>query len=264
MGVPNFLASTFRYKILSPCTNVSQIIAALNDELVVNGNWTDEGGLGTGPFKSPVNALDLSYMTITLTVVSATRLRWVCNDSGLYLINNQTSTCQDIDATGTVVHIVASDDLVVVDSNRATPECFWICRLKVWPDVSGRVPSLFACSQGPRNNAGTFGNNYVTSKFIRDETGTSYSPSAYMLLARPYGDYAKGFSVSGGIMCWPVEFCNHNTGVLLGRIPLVVMTDDSFLAGAVINVPIGDGTVKPFRVIGLAGNSSRKLAVRTG
>jgi hypothetical protein len=261
MSAPAFLASDFRYLLLTGVTDVATIISALNAELVTNGAWTDRGGNGVGPFRSPSRAYDSSWMQIALTRDSATRLSWVCTDHKSAQINNQTSTKQDIDSAGSAVHILTGPDIVMVDVARSTPECFYLARLNDYPDVN--VESSFVCSIGPRNNSGALAYQTLQDAYGHDVGRTSYGTYQNMLLRAINQTTVTPRTWLGDYMYYPLEFVgSYATNMLSGTVPHVVICPSALSYGTQVTIKIDTNTTAAFRVCGITAVSYRRLAMR--
>lgn len=268
MAVPNFLAGAFRYLAINPCTDVAQIIAALATELVALG-WTDLSGVGTGPFRSPVVTIDASYFEAAFERTSATRLKITYTDfRGLVMSEAAAYNYLDIDAGGTIVHLHTAADLLVIDSARATYECSWACRLNIWPDTQGLDASNFACGRGPRNTSGNLSNQYISNFRVKQYLDSTYGTLNAWMPYSMYGtsDYLQ--APNGMAVFCPYEFLDYGVypsyiSVLLGRVPHVVMVPSNLFAiGASVLVPIDNGIMGTFRVMGLSANTNRVVAVR--
>jgi hypothetical protein len=264
MAVPSFLAGAFRYFLRASVTDVATIIADLAVELVANG-WTDLSGVGTGPFKSPVTAFG-TYMSITLTATSATRLQFQCYDDTGVLVNNQISTNVDIDAGGTPVLYFTGPDYCCIESSRAVPECFWIAMLNMWPEDPSKVRTFIVCSRGPRNDAGTLQYQYVTDCYIRDIGQTAYiSPSSNWSLRGVYSSYNASHmtrSAAGAWIGFPIDYIDRVQSTVLGRLPQCLQVDDGLAFGVTQVFPIDNGLTGTFRVMYLTTNYYRKFAIR--
>jgi hypothetical protein len=260
MAVPDFLNNGFRATLFAATADVADIITALNTELVTNGDWTDTGGAGTGPFKSPPNALDGSFVTVTLARISATRLSYIVYDSNGLLVNNATDTRQDIDAGGCAFYIFSGPDYFCVETERATAEVFLVARLNVWPDTPGMVRPSWVCTQGPRNNAGNLTSDAFHYWWYLTLTGTAYAGSGYPIVPRGiYSGTSNFITPSGAFVFAPADF---ETGdVLIGRLPQCVICYPSAF-GSVMTVPIDTGVTGDFYILRLITSSYRRLAIR--
>lgn len=267
MAVPDFLAHSFRYKVTLAVTDVNTIISDLNAELVTNpaaaDKWTDLGGSGVGPFKSPV-AADGSYMKITLTRASATSLDIVVNDTNGLLVNNQTSNKIYIDAAGTTVRLVTGPDICLINSDRATQECFFCARLNIWPQDPLKVRASFIASMGPRNNAGTLQNQNWYNCFSLLQYGTSYQSSIYSVNYSVDNPATEShlISVTGAYIFMPWLFVGGSYHLLMGRVPQMLLVDGNAVLGTEFTVPVDVGVNGTFRVFGLTAAQYRRVATR--
>ena len=262
MAVPDFLNHGFRYFTRAGVTDVNTIISDLMSELVTNGSFTDVGGTGVGPFKSPVGA-DGSYFSITLARTSATRLNWLVYDQWGLLINNQTSNNQDIDAAGTMVRYYTGPDYVIVESARATNEVFMTARLNQWPEEVAKMRPSFIASTGPRNNAGTLTNNGCLQMFALALYATSYATANQVVKCGLYASNESHLvTISGAYMFMPAEVVATGYHCLLGRLPNVLLVDTNAVIATEFVVPIDVGVTGTFKVLGFASSDYRRLAAR--
>ena len=266
MALVHHVSFPFRYLLLNNVTDVATIIAALNTELQALG-WIDEGGMGTGPFKNPTGT-DGKFLRITLTRSSATLMYWLCSDSGQLVINNSNSppnTGLGIPVGGANVHLVTGTDFICADVAAATPECFMVGRMDIWPDSMATCVNSFFCTRGPRTNAGVLGNQTLQNIMARREDTGAYIEmgSTYDELMRPYSQQNELVSCGGSRLTIPMVLVNYVTAVYLGCFPLCILANsNNYAYGAIINAPIGDGQVGQFRVVALSNASLRILAVR--
>ena len=269
MAVPDFLSSAFRATQYVAVTDVNTIIAALNTELVTNGVWTDTGGTGVGPFKSVPNALDGSYIIITVARISATRISYVIKDHLGLMVNEMSnpylSTTQDIDS-GITVGIYSGPNHVCVETYRATPETWYAVRLNVWPDTPGQVRTSFVSSFGPRDTNGSTLSKTIDAIWNRALADLVYGTN---VMTVPHSSYLtnnlKLYSPSGAYIFVPVEIVDSASSVFLGRYPQMLMGPTNLIQGSTYTVPIDVGVTGTFRVLYLSTmtNHSRFIAIRT-
>ena len=138
MSVPSFLSGAFRYKSTLGVVDVATIISDLMSELVTNGTWTDLGGTGVGPFKSPVDPVDGSFMKLTLTRVDATHLQYALVDQYNAAFAYTGYLNINIDVAGNEVRYHTGPDFIAIELARATPDGWWCARLNVWPETAGQ------------------------------------------------------------------------------------------------------------------------------
>jgi hypothetical protein len=253
-----------RYTMLSGCTDVANIISAANTALVACG-WTDTSGVGTGPWRTPVNGLDGRYLEITLSRISATRLKAYFYDkgAGTYLINNQTSSTIDIDAGGTNDYIHMSPDLFWIETARATPETMFCFRVELWPESSDSIFQPFICSNGPRGDTGTLsGNaNYLGSWFARDSGDSSYSTStrAQSIYKQSMYQYQSNCPLFS-----PIMICKYfSPYTYWGHFPCVMWAPDSYAYGQIVTAPMGPGVTGSFRATNIKTSNTGYLRVFT-
>lgn len=262
MAVPDFLNHGFRYLTTAGVVDVNTIIADLMSELVTNGTWTDLGGTGVGPFKSPVEA-DGSYFKITLARTSATRLNWLVNDQWGLLVNNQTSNNQDIDAGGSLVRYYTGPDYVIVETARATPEVMMAARLNQWPEDVSKMRPSFISSTGPRNNAGSLTANACLTIFALPLYATAYATANQIIKCGVYASAESHLvTLSGAYMFMPAEVVPTGYHCLIGRIPNVLIVDTNIVIGTELVVPIDVGLTGTFKVLGFTAADYRRLAAR--
>ncbi len=261
MAAPNFLASSFRYLALVTVTDVQTIIDNLYSELVTNGSpaWTcTVGGVGQSPteFKSPARADGLSF-TINLTRDSATRLSWLVKDQWGVLVNNQTNTKQDIDATGTNVHLYTGEFHVGVNSSRATQEFFGCGVLDHSPDGLNNPFGSYWATMGPRNTTGVLATQGVANNFA---WGGSYANRG-LAGDDPILTGNCHALMTGEVLATPAELTN-GSAVLIGRMHQVLCVDTYCAFDSEVTVPIDVGTTGTFRVVGLTSFCGMRLAWR--
>lgn len=261
MAIPQFLSSEFRYKSTSSVTDVNTIISDLNSELTsLSDPWTDLGGTGVGPWRSPSRS-DGAFIKITATRISATRIAWVVNDHNGMLVNNGTDTRQDIDTAGTTVCYYTGPFHVFVDSVRTTPECWWCAILDRYPGDLADPRPIYIASTGPRNNAGTLTGYDWQNIWLLREGSTSYTYSAYHAITRaPYTTAISRLTVAGSYLTVPFEVAYDI--YWYGRVPQSLIVDSSLAFGTELTVPIDTGVTGTFKIVGLATSTYGRLAVR--
>ena len=266
MSAPNYLSSYFRYKESVGVVDVNTIIADLRDELVTQpvapNQWTEPVA---GTFKSPDRA-DGIFFTVTVARVSATRISYVVRDQLGMLVNNMTTTQQDIDAGGTTVHYYTGPFHVCVTTERATPEA-WMCGiLDTTPDPLGKPRAMYFASRAPRDNTGA---SLIASEYFRVYLllpgGTSYSSTANMITCSGGGAstwYRE--TVAGTKIYQPAEMNDGNqTGAVatfLGRIPQCVMVDGRIAFASELTIPIDGANTGVFKVVGFATDVNSGVA----
>ncbi len=261
MAISSFLNTDYRYYSRLAVTDVATIIADLATELVASG-WTDEDGVGTGPFSSPEEVGDGSLMWLVLTSLAATQLQIQVYDHAGCLINNQTASRLYIDAGGTNISYFTGPRHCFVSAARATPECFGVARLDQYPHIDGEVRSNFVCTQGPRNNAGSLTNYSLAYWFGLQLNATSYSGS-YISPASMNVGVTGRLSVDGGKnMCYPLYFADYNNKMRMGCMPQAMLVPSSIAFGTVVTIPIDVGVTGDFVVVGIATADYFRLAVR--
>ena len=262
MAVPDFLSHGFRYTIYNGVTDVSTVIAALNTELVTNGAWTDTGGTGVGPFKCPVNAIDGSFITITVVRVSQGVISYQVFDHQGLAVTGGSPYRQDITIGGTSVVIYSGPDYVFVESLMVTPEVWACARMNVWPETPGIVRTFFAATYGPCNSSGTTVGRGLLDWLTRHVTTTAYTTNTDCF---PHVNYNNAtpclmVSASGANIYAPFEFIDAN--LLYGRIPQAVVCQAGLAFGTIVTLPLDTGVTGNFRVISLITALNRRLAVR--
>ncbi|MGA2261713.1 MAG: hypothetical protein ABSH28_09780 [Acidobacteriota bacterium] len=264
MSIPTYLSSTFRYKETLAVVDVQTIINDLYVELVTNGGWTcTVGGSGQTPttFKSPARA-DGLFLTIQCTRTSATRIAYVVRDHNGMLVNNQTDTRQDIDVAGSTVHYFTGPFHFCVNTERATPECFYCGLADQTPEpISIPRPTYFA-SYGPRDTSGTWVvNGYWSYLYIMSMGATSYVGNASRAILRACTDSFLRKTMSGALLCEPLELTD-GAGIFMGRAYQAMIVDSSLAFAAEATIPLDDNNTGVFKVVGCIVTSNTKLAFR--
>lgn len=263
--------TAFRYVQVAGVTDVQTIIDSLYDELVTGLGWTcTAGGKTQTPteFKSPARS-DGAWFTVNFTRVSATRLKWIIKDQYGLLVNNQTSTTQDIEATGCGVDIHSGATHLAITTLRATPESMSCGLADQTPEVSDAIPFpiLFA-HRGARNDTGTLAaDRYGDTLFIRYIDSTSYSCNSTSVIARGRGTSmrTKSQTIGGTWQFFPLELCNYSNNLWMGRVPQTVYVDGGqFGAGAEITIPLDGSTTGVFKVDGSLMHNNCRIAWRKG
>lgn len=262
MSVSSFLSGPFRYLSRANVTDVATIISDIASEFAAVGGWSDESGVGTGPFNSDEQAGDKSCMRLQLTRVSATQLRINIWDQRAALINNQTSSCIDIDAGGTVIHLFTGPDHLGIHAARATPEFFMLARLDPFPHVKGEVRYSFVATAGPRNDANTLTNNGLKNWFVLPINVYAYSSSA--IAAMTVSCNAGGqnpITLSNKQVVYQYALADNNK-IMLGTLPHVMLVPATLAFGSTVTIPIDVGVTGDFFVVGLVSADYQRLAVR--
>lgn len=267
MGIPAHWNTAFRYKETLAVVDVQTIIDDLYAELVTNGGWTcTAGGVGQSPttFKSPARA-DGLFFTVQCTRVSATRIGYVARDGAGLLINNQTSSTQDIDAApGTTVHYFTGPFHLCVNTERTTPECFACGVLDQSPEpIIGAPRASFWASNGPRGNTGTWLVSGWTSNWALAKDATAYA-SAQRAIPRGCPTSHRRLHANGTTLIEPFEVADSvNPEVLLGRVFQAAIVSEQLAFAAEITVPLGDGSsTGVFKVVGLISTGNARVAFR--
>lgn len=267
MAAPAYLAGGFRVLSVAGVSDVATIITNLVTELVSNG-WTDTGGAGTGPVKSPVGD-DGTYITVTLIRETITRLRYNVRDNFGRMVNCMNTadplliTRQDIDAGGTTVGIYSGPDYFFVDSERATRELFGACKLQTHPYVSGvHVRTSFAATNGPRDYNGGLSAQTIFEWGVWPLETANYSSVGNAACYRGYSENIVRRHPTGAYVHRPINIV-HSDGSWFGIVPQVIMIHDGLAFGATYTVVIdSDGNTGTFKVIGWAARTQAKGAVR--
>jgi hypothetical protein len=264
MAIPAFWNTAFRYLELQAVTDVNTIIAGINAELTALG-WIDQGGAGTGPWKSPARA-DGVFFRIATARVSATRLSWTVYDqNGMVVTINAANYLQDIDAGGCNVQIYSGTMHFCVNSQRATQEAFYAWVFDQSPDSLLYPRPMYGCSTGPRTSDGTLRNyNWASQNCMMPNEAQYYARSSYAVL-RGTSTYYPQRTLAGTALFHPAEFCNYNlgSGTFFGRIPMAITIDITGLAaGSEVTVPIDAGVNAVFKVVAPPGYGQQFLAFR--
>ncbi len=259
----------FRYLQLAGVTDVQAIMDALYDELGTGLGWTcTVGGKTQSPieFKSPARN-DAAWFRINLTRDSITRLKWLVYDQFGLLVNNQTSTKQDIEAAGCAVDIHSGPRHLSVTTLRATPETMSCAMCDQTPEVSDALPfPVVVAWRGARGDAGTLAaDRYWDTVFVRYIGSTSYVANYTSVIQR--GRYTnarqKSQTMAGTWVFFPVEICNYAQSIWMGRVPQAVTVDQAqFTAGAEISVPLDGSTIGVFKVDGSLSHTGLRMAWR--
>ncbi len=266
MGIPAHWNTAYRYKETLAVTDVQTIINDLYAELVTNGGWTcPAGGIGSSPttFKSPARA-DGVYFTVQCTRVSATRIGYVVLDQNGMLVNNQTSSTQDIDAGGTTVHYFTGPLHLCVNTERATPECFACGVLDQSPEaLTGAPRASYWASNGPRGNTGTWLVSTWVTNWALNKDATAYSGAA-RAIPRGCGSTHRRSHANGTWIIEPFEMADSaNQENLLGRVFQAVIVPDTIAFAGEVTVPLGDGSsTGVFKVVGLITGNNGRVAFR--
>jgi len=263
--------TAFRYLNTVGVTDVQTIINDLYAELVTNGGWTCTiGGIGSSPteFKSPARS-DGAFFTINLTRTSATRLSWIIKDQYGILVNNQTTTKQDIDAGGSSIDYFTGPMHVCVNALRATPETMHCGMAEQSPEGSDSIPyAVIWAHRGPRNDAGTLAaDRYWSNVFLRLNGATTYYASAInsIMRGRLTNARTRSQTIAGTWQFFPLEFLDYSNYTWMGRAAQCVLVDQSqFAAGAEVTVPLGGAATGVFKVEGCLATSGLRTAWRKG
>ena len=269
MSAPNYLSSYFRYKESIGVVDVNTVIADLRDELVTQpvapNKWTEPV---VGTFQSPARA-DGIFFSITVARVSATRISYVVKDQSGMLVNNQTTTQQDIDAGGSTVHYYTGPFHVCVTTERATPEAFMCGVFDTAPDPLGKPRAMYFASKAPRDNSGS---SLIATEmwhvFLLRPGDTSYSSNGSYVVSS--GGQASSWyreTVAGTKIYQPSEWSDGaslTAQTFLGRIPQCVMVDYRIAFATELTIPIDGANTGVFKVAGFATDSgaNARLAFR--
>ena len=261
MAVPVFLNTAFRYLSTLAVLDVNTIIANLNTELLALPDpWTDTGGAGTGPWKSPAR-VDGAFIKITAARISATRISWIVNDHNGMLVNNATDTRQDIDVTGTDVRYFTGPFHVCVDSIRATPETWYCAIVDRTPEALAIPRPIYVSSGGPRSTGGAPANQTWNSLYLLLEGAASYAASLnYAGYRAPVITTIDRMTMTGALMFAAYEIQESNW--FYGRIPQCLLLDSGQAFGADLVVPLDTGVTGTFKVVGCTTASAGRIAFR--
>jgi hypothetical protein len=264
MAIPVFWNTPFSYTELAGVTDVSTIIAGVHAAVTALG-WTDESGLGTGPWKTPARA-DGIFFRIALARISATRLGWTMYDqAGLNVSINVSNYLQDIDAGGTPVQIYAGTLHLCVNTQRASQETFWCCVLDQTPDPMSYPRALYIHYTGPRTADGTLRNYQWSSVNMMEPGGTTYGTRGTLAITRANSGTYFRRTMSGTALFSPAEYGSYNNqnGLLYGRIPMAIAIDKTGLNyGSEVTVPIDAGVNAVFKIVACMDMYNQYLAFR--
>ena len=256
MAIPYFLDTYYDYDFIGGVTDVNTIITALNTQLVTTppaaSKWTDTGGTGVGPFRSPADT-NGNYFTITLARVSATHLHFSMVDR--YGLPVGANVPIDIDGGGTDVNIYSGPYHLAVSSELATPVAVWCGVLEQSPDPQGFPrPQWFMSVE----------TNYYADRFYFKEIGASVyalQTVGQTCLRCPDGSYEQ-YAVNGELKINPVEVIWGN--YVYGRFYQAIYVDRGLDFADEVTVPIDTGVTGVFKIIGAkaTGTPGVKLAYR--
>jgi hypothetical protein len=259
MAIPSFWNTPFRYLEVLAVVDVSTIIANVSNELVAAG-WWDCSGIGTGPWTSPARA-DGVGMKIAMARISATRLQVQFYDGNGMLVSNSTHGYQDIDATGSPVHIYSGPFHFAVNTARATPECNWACVLDPWPEPINLPRPMVICGRGPRNNSGTWQNASWRDCRVLPPGGTAYGDYTSGIMRVPPVN-GRQYTFSGTILYHPVEHGRATDSQFYGRVPQAILIPDAVGWGGELTAPLDGSTNGVFKAVGTYVDYYQKLAFR--
>ncbi len=266
MTIPAFLDTSFRYLSTPGVTDVQKIIDDLYDELVTGlGFACTQGGKTQSPttYKSP-DREDGVFYTIQLTRDSATQLSWVCLDQIGLQINNQGSTKQAIDGTGTEVRYFTGPFHVCVSCERTTPEAFAVGVMERSPEPLADPRPAYYASYGPRFSAGGLSTQTWMAVYIQapgGAYGAGANPNNWSSARQPFVSIQRQ-SVSGALLFHPAEV--QYSFVSYGRRFQALLVDGNAANGAEFNVPLDDTTVGVFKIPGFTAQNDTKIAYRKG
>lgn len=262
MAVPAFWNTPFSYTEIASGVDVGNIIAAVNTALVAL-SWTDESGVGTGPWRTPSRA-DGVFFRVSMTRVSATRWTWLMYDQSGVSITGAGNYQQDIEATGCTVIIFAGSMHLAVYCARPTPESCWMCVLDQTPEPINFPRAMYVIYTGPRTVDGTLRNYGWQFHRELSPTGTAYQDSQRAIQRANGGQYHRR-TMSLTNLFSPAEFGDSGAtpSMFYGRAPQAILVDDAlFLPGSEITVPIDAGTNAVFKVLGGASFAQQRIAFR--
>jgi hypothetical protein len=264
MAVPVFLSAPLRYKKIT-ITDVADIITTLRDELVTQpaaeNKWTEPV---SGTFQSPARS-DGAFLTLAATKITATRIAYVVKDhNGVQVNYGITDTRQDINTSATDVHIHTSPLYVIVDSvNVAQTECWGCGIMDRTPEPLADPRPCYWASGGPRNTAGAVADNsflYVWTNYIGSVNPYTKSYNNIITLRTPNKTYCDKFTMTGTLLFLPVEFISDSW--FLGRAFNLLITDGTQNDQGTFDVPLDDGTIGTFRILGWNIVDNGKVCVR--
>lgn len=268
MAVPNFLSSAFRATSYPSLADINDVIAAINTEIATNGSWTDTGGTGVGPWQSPINPVNGSYVIFTATRSAQNIMYfWVIDNQGQIMEGGATSGNAyriNIETAPTLTDVViySGPEYLCVVAERATQELFIFGRLDPWPESVDSVVPRFFKSPGPRTNLGALTTFGIINWRLKVVAATDYALISTAAVTRIVTGATTGFlSPTGAQVFAPMDLSDPSTGTHLGRIPQMVLLA-STTVGNEYTLLIDAGVTAVFKVLNFAANSSRMLAIR--
>lgn len=255
MAVPQFLSVAYRYLKLTAVTDVQTIIDNVYAELIAN-LWTcTAGGSGLTPttMLSPLRA-DRLRLSITLTRTSATQLTLsVADDLGLAV--TKVDQVLEIAAGGNEVYLCTGAYFCYIASHQGSPIHLFVCGVldnAPYASLAEPRPAYFATG----NIA--FWEDLYTWAIDLDDYDASYRE------VKRFNNWTSNqsfISLSGAYMFCPAEIMDVGEAILLGRLPQIVLLEDSIADFTELIVPIDTGVTGTFVVV-CSGYHHGKIAIR--
>lgn len=255
MSVPQFLSVAYRYLKISSVTDVQTIINSLYTELIANGFTCTGGGSGLTPttMLSPLRADRLRF-SILLTRTSATQLTIAVYDDMGVLITT-TSLVVQIEATGNDVYLCTGAYFCYIFSKKTSPVHFFGCGVldnDPYSSLAEPFPAYFATGQ-----VNLWESNYIWSIFSSAYAKVTADVQRFNNLNT---DQAF-LSMSGAYMFCPAELMDPGTSTIYGRMPQIVLCEDSIATETELIVPIDTGVTGTF-IVACTGYGHGKVCIR--
>lgn len=265
MAVPAFWNTPYSYTEVAGVTDINGLIAAVHAALTAPAlGWTDESGVGTGPWRTPTRA-DGVFFRVSLTRTSATRVTYQMYDQAGVNVMGTLNCCMDIDAGGTMMHIYAGTLHLAITSARAVHESNFFAVLDQTPEPINVPNALYIAYVGPRTSDGVLRNYGWNFSCRRDPGATAYNTGKQSAVQRMNGGGYRRRTIGLTALFAPAEYCDSGITppTWLGRIPQSIVVDDAiFPIGSEITVPIDAGTNAVFKVLGCGVFSQQRIAFR--
>ena len=265
MAVPAFWATPFSYTELLAVTDVATAIAGIHTALIALG-WTDDSGVGTGPWKTPARS-DGAFFKIAMTRTSATRLSFMMYDQAGINVSAGTAYCMDVEVAGNPFQIYAGTMHLALNSARpAQHESAWFSMMDQTPEPLTFPQAYYRMYSGPRVGS-SFYNYGWNFTYCLYPGGTAYQQKQVAPLRMPGTTSTwQRRTVALTSLFSPAEFADsgNTPPMFLGRIPQAIVVDDTtgIVAGSEVVVPIDAGVNATFKVLGLASWYQQRLAFR--
>ncbi|MGA2261714.1 MAG: hypothetical protein ABSH28_09785 [Acidobacteriota bacterium] len=265
MAIPHFLSTGFRFFEHKGVTDVQTIIDDFGTEVLTADNapkgwyaWTNPS---TGVFVSPT--YEGKHFQVTLTRATQQKLQMEVRDQGNIVICTRRINCPSANAWTARIFTGPGHVMIDVTMFSAPPEALYAGILDLSPDAQN-AHDHYVYGGGARSNLDVAdGNNNVHEVYMLDDTVAGHRTRVSQYGSNQNGGSNGSKTLSGARVYRPREMWCQQSGAggtygylhFAGKAYQTLLCPQSLALGARIYVPIDQGVLGEFIVIGGVGSN---------